>query len=126
MSDEWYIRKGHKTLGPLTEIEVRHVLDAGRISPDTPVRQGIEGPWNPAGQALAGGKGQRAPAPAKRPLRTPIAIGIVAGLAVIVAIRWVAARVGHRDVPPVATASAEEATKSIDVAPPESAAEDSP
>ena len=31
MSDDWYVLKGHKTLGPLTESEVRHVLETGRI-----------------------------------------------------------------------------------------------
>jgi tetratricopeptide (TPR) repeat protein len=124
MSDDWYVRIGHKTLGPLTEIEVRHVLEAGRINAETPVRRGADGPWTPAGQALADGKGKSAPATPKRRLRTPITIAIVATLAVLVAIRWVAVRVGHREVPDAAaTAPSEDVTKSDAVGPTTSAVE---
>jgi S1-C subfamily serine protease len=118
MSDGWYIRKGYKTLGPMTEAEVRHVFETGRISPETPVRDGANAPWVPAGEALVAEKGQSGPAPAKRRLRTPIAIAIVATFALLVAIRWIAVRVGHRGMPPaVAVAAAEAATQSSAAAP---------
>jgi GYF domain 2 len=98
MSDDWYVRKGHKTLGPLTEVEVRHVLESGRIDPETLVRQGLTGPWTPAGQALTGKKGPIRPAPTKKKQRIAIAAG---GLAVVlVAGLWFAFRRGHREPPP--------------------------
>jgi GYF domain 2 len=94
MSDDWYVRKGHKTLGPLTDVEVRHVLESGRIDPETPVRQGVNGPWKPAGQALTGKKGTLPPPPTKKRKRIAIA---AAGLAVVLATGlWVAFRGGHR------------------------------
>jgi tetratricopeptide (TPR) repeat protein len=97
MSDDWYVRKGHKTLGPLTEVEVRHVLESGRIDPETLVRQGLNGPWTPAGQALTGKKGPIPPAPSKKKQRIAIA---AAGLALVLAAGlWVAFRGGHREVP---------------------------
>jgi tetratricopeptide (TPR) repeat protein len=100
MSDDWYVRKGHKTLGPLTEVEVRHVLESGRIDPETPVRQGANGSWTPAGQALTGRKGPISPARSKKKPRIAMA---AAGLAVLLLVGlWVTFRGGHRELPPAA------------------------
>ena len=60
MSDGWHVRIGYKTLGPLTENELRGVLKAGRITHETLVRRGNDGPWIPASQALADATSQKA------------------------------------------------------------------
>jgi S1-C subfamily serine protease len=100
MSDDWYVRKGHKTLGPLTEVEVRHVFDTGRITPETLVRQGLTAPWMPAGPAFADGPGPRAPSRTRN--RPRIVIAATAGLAIVAVGLWIAFWGGHRAVPPVA------------------------
>jgi S1-C subfamily serine protease len=102
MSDDWYVRKGPKTLGPLTEVELRHVLETGRIGPDTPVRHGTDGAWTPAGQALSDAKRDKARAPSKTKSRTPLVIAGGVLVAVLVAGLWAAFGVSrrhpHRDV----------------------------
>src|SRR5271170_6028981 len=112
MSDGWYIRKGPKTLGPLTEIEVRHVLEAGRISPETPVRRGADGPWIPAGQALSDATRAKVLGPSATKSRIPIAIAVFTGLAILVAGIWAAFGIGRRPAhPDVATAPPDDGIK---------------
>ena len=53
MGDNWYVRKGQKALGPLSEEQLRKALVKGRISSKTAVREGLTGPWTSAAQALA-------------------------------------------------------------------------
>lgn len=133
MSDDWYVLKGQKTLGPLTEVEVRHVLEKGRIDPETPIRRGPNGPWTPAAQALANNQAGPKPEPTgKRPSITVIAG--VAAIVVVVAGSWIGfsrrharvavarqtaapvaiedeaapAEVGHEDAPGIAEAPSRE------------------
>ncbi|HEV8000137.1 MAG TPA: trypsin-like peptidase domain-containing protein [Planctomycetaceae bacterium] len=114
MSDGWYVRKGTKTLGPLTETEVRNVLDLGRISAETPVRRGTDGPWTPAGQALADATSQRALVKSESKSRFPVAIAAFVGLAVLVTGLWVVFQ-GRRELrPAIAAASSEDGIKSSD------------
>jgi tetratricopeptide (TPR) repeat protein len=118
MSDGWHVRVGLKTLGPLTENELRGVLKAGRITPETPVRRGNDGPWIPAGQVLADATSQKARAQNKTKSRTPIAIAALVGVAVLVAGLWVAREIARRRPrPAIAEAPPDDGIKSIDVAP---------
>jgi S1-C subfamily serine protease len=118
MSDGWHVRLGHKTLGPLTEIELRGVLKAGRITPETPVRRGNDGPWIPAGQALADATRQKARAQNKTKSRIPIAIAALVGVAVLVAGLWVALEIARRrPQPAIAVVPPDDGIKSNDVAP---------
>jgi S1-C subfamily serine protease len=110
MSDGWYVRKGTKTLGPLTETEVRNVLDLGRISPETPVRRGTDGPWTPAGQALADATSQRALVKSETKSRVPIAVFV--GLAVLVTGLWVVFEGRRQPRPAIAAAPADDGIKS--------------
>jgi S1-C subfamily serine protease len=103
MSDDWYVRIAHKTLGPLTEDQLRKVFEAHRIGPETPVRKGIDGPWTPADRALPVAAREKAVAPSKSKSRIPIVA--VVGLAVLVAGLWVAFEFGRRRARP-ATAAA--------------------
>jgi S1-C subfamily serine protease len=118
MSDGWYVRKGHKTLGPLTETEVRSVLKAGRIEPETPVRRGNDGPWIPAGQALSDATRDKAAlAQSKANLRRPIAIAAGVGIVILVAgLFGVFAVRGRRAQPAPAAAPADDGVKTSDVA----------
>jgi tetratricopeptide (TPR) repeat protein len=117
MSDGWHVRVGHKTLGPLTENELRGVLKAGRITPETPVRRGNDGPWIPAGQVLADATSQKARAQNNTKSRIPIAIAALVGVAVLVAGLWVAREIARRrPQPAIAEAPLEDGIKSNDVA----------
>jgi hypothetical protein len=100
MSDGWHVRVGLKTLGPLTENELRGVLKAGRITPETPVRRGNDGPWIPAGQVLADATSQKAREQNKTKSRIPIAIAALVGVAVLVAGLWVAQEIARRRAQP--------------------------
>jgi tetratricopeptide (TPR) repeat protein len=118
MSDGWHVRLGLKTLGPLTENELRGVLKAGRIAPETPVRRGNDGPWIPAGQALADATSQKARAQNKTKSRFPIAIAASVGAAVLVAGLWVVLGIAHRrPQSTTAVVPRDEEIKSNDVAP---------
>src|SRR5262249_49750732 len=115
MTDDWYVRKGHKTLGPLSVDELRAVLEAGRITADTPVRCGPSGPWVPVEQALSDAASAKAPEKDNQKSRVPMTIIAVAGLAILGAGFWVVAEVNRRrDRPAIAKAPAEPATKSSD------------
>jgi S1-C subfamily serine protease len=52
MSDDWYVRKGQKTLGPVTEKQLRAALASRRITADAQVRRGLSGPWMAVGSVL--------------------------------------------------------------------------
>jgi tetratricopeptide (TPR) repeat protein len=124
MSDGWHVRLGHKTLGPLTENELRGVLEAGRITPETPVRRGNDGPWIPAGQALADPTSQKARAQNKTKSRIPIAIAALVGVAVLVAGLWVVLEIARRRTQSaIAAVPPDDGIKSNDVAPSQPAIE---
>jgi S1-C subfamily serine protease len=124
MSDGWQVRLGYKTLGPLTENELRRVLKAGRITPETPVRRGNDGPWIAAGQALADATIQKAPAQNKTKSRIPMAIAALVGVAVLVAGLWVVLEMARRRAQPaIAEVPPDDGIKSNDVAPSKPAVE---
>jgi hypothetical protein len=118
MSDGWHVRIGYKTLGPLTENELRGVLKAGRITHETLVRRGNDGPWIPASQALADATSQKARALNKTKSRFPIAIAALVGVAVLVAGLWVVLGIARRrPQPPIGAVPPDDGIKSNDVAP---------
>jgi hypothetical protein len=124
MSDGWHVRVGHKTLGPLTENELRGVLKAGRINAETPVRRGNDGPWIPAGQALADATSQKAQAQNTTKSRIPIAIAALVGVAVLVAGLWGGLQIARRrPQPAIAVVPPDDGIKSNDVAPSKAAIE---
>ena len=45
MGQEWYVRVGDKVFGPHSPAKLRKGAETGKLSPDTLVRQGEEGPW---------------------------------------------------------------------------------
>lgn len=49
MSLEWFILRGEQTEGPISSSELKLLADQRKISPETLVKQGISGPWIPAG-----------------------------------------------------------------------------
>ncbi len=117
MSDGWHVRLGPKTLGPLTEDELRRVLKAGRITSETPVRLGNDGPWIPLGQALADSTSQKARAQNKTKSRMPIAIAALVGVAVLLAGLWVVPGIARRrPQPSIAVVPRDDGIKSNDVA----------
>jgi S1-C subfamily serine protease len=118
MSDSWHVRLEHKTLGPLTENELRRVLKAGRITPETPVRRGNDGPWIPAGQALGDATSQKTRAQHKPKSRIPIAIAALVGVAVLVAGLWIALEIARRrPQPAIAGEPPDDGIQLNDVAP---------
>jgi tetratricopeptide (TPR) repeat protein len=127
MSDGLYVRLGPKTVGPLTEQELRGVLKAGRITPETPVRRGNDGPWIPASQALADATNQKTRAQNKRKPRTLIAIAALVGVAVLVAVVWGVLEIARRrPQPAIAVVPPDDGIKSKDDAPSKPALETPP
>ncbi len=49
MSVQWYVLRGDQSEGPFTSSELKLLADQRQISPDTLVKQGMSGPWMPAG-----------------------------------------------------------------------------
>ncbi|MCS7305769.1 MAG: protein kinase [Thermoguttaceae bacterium] len=49
MSVQWYVLRGDQSEGPFTSSELKLLADQRQISPDTLVKQGMSGPWVPAG-----------------------------------------------------------------------------
>jgi len=101
MTNDWYVRRGQKTLGPLSKKQVLGALAVGRLSAETPVRRGINGAWTPAGEAFSDGVSE-APAPVrtKSPTQLPVALIGCAGGAVLVAGVWLAFELGRRQTQP--------------------------
>jgi predicted metalloprotease with PDZ domain len=83
MSDDWYVRKDQKALGPFTEAQLRKGLATGRITGKTAVRKGLDGPWTPAARVFDKRDREESPAPAKRKPIPLMAIAVVVGLAVV-------------------------------------------
>jgi predicted metalloprotease with PDZ domain len=90
MSDDWYVRKGQKALGPFSEEQLRKALAKGRISDKTAVRQGLTGPWTATARALERPTRAESSAPIKRKSRTPVAIVAVGALALLLGALWAA------------------------------------
>jgi hypothetical protein len=49
MSNEWYIRVNDKTYGPASLEKLKQYIQKGQLTPNTLVRCGREGQWQPAG-----------------------------------------------------------------------------
>jgi len=49
MSVQWYVLRGEQSEGPFTSSELKLLADQRQITPDTLVKQGLSGPWMPAG-----------------------------------------------------------------------------
>jgi len=49
MSVQWYVLRGEQSEGPFTSSELKLLADQRQITPDTLVKQGLSGPWIPAG-----------------------------------------------------------------------------
>jgi S1-C subfamily serine protease len=97
MTDDWYVRRGQKTLGPLSAKRVRRALADGRISAETPVRRGTSGAWTKAGEAFGEPVVDHEPEsePTDAPGRFPFGLAGFAGLAVVIAGIWFALKPSH-------------------------------
>ncbi|HXY35739.1 MAG TPA: GYF domain-containing protein [Planctomycetaceae bacterium] len=93
MSNDWYVRKGDKALGPLSEEWLRKALAAGRISGRTAVRRGLTGSWIAAASVLDRSAADEPPRQVHTKSPTPIVIAVVAALAVLLGGLWGASRV---------------------------------
>jgi len=49
MSVQWFVLRGEQTEGPFNSSELKLLADQRQISPDNLVKQGVSGPWIPAG-----------------------------------------------------------------------------
>jgi hypothetical protein len=51
---EWYVRLADKIFGPMPLEDLQRRVAAGQIPPESPVREGPNGPWAPASRAIGG------------------------------------------------------------------------
>lgn len=49
MSVQWFVLRGEQSEGPYTSSDLKLLADQRQITPDTLVKQGVSGPWVPAG-----------------------------------------------------------------------------
>jgi S1-C subfamily serine protease len=116
MSDDWYVRRGQKSLGPLSDRELRRALKAGRISSDALIRRGTSGSWRPVSRVLE----ERAEdddeematltpvddSPGSGKSWIPLGIGALAGFVVVAGGFWLAFELGRKQAPPPVAAAA--------------------
>lgn len=46
----WYYQRASEVIGPVAWEELQQKADEGEITPETPIRQGVDGTWRPAGE----------------------------------------------------------------------------
>jgi hypothetical protein len=111
MSDDWYVRKGQKTLGPWSEEQLRKAVAAGRVNPKSAVRPGPIGPWITAARALDRRASEKSPPPLQRKSWAPLVLAVVAGLAILFGGIWVTYEIRRRQAAIPVQANARDAER---------------
>lgn len=74
MSNEWYIRVNDKTYGPASLEQLKQYIQKGQLTPQSMVRLGREGPWQPAGNFAELFEPPPQAAPPPRPAAPPAVV----------------------------------------------------
>ena len=70
MAVGWYYKVMGQEVGPLPASQLRELAASGFLTPEVPVRQGVEGEWLPAGE-VQGLFGEAGRAATGRPIKSP-------------------------------------------------------